>query len=104
MYERQMVYRSFKFFPLQAVAITFEGFIIFIANRFLLQRGIKLNPGNPNKSWVEVTIRAVGYCWVILWFCWTLPGYIDGGSLAGCYVTDRLPIAQFLFDRWSLWA
>ncbi|KAF9780806.1 hypothetical protein BJ322DRAFT_1081825 [Thelephora terrestris] len=101
MYERRMVYRSFKFFPLQAVAITLEDFIIFIAKHLLLKRGIKLNPGNPDESWAEAVVRVVGYCWVTLWFCLTLPGYIDGASLAGNYTMDRLPIAQFLFDRWK---
>jgi hypothetical protein len=104
MYERRMVYRSFKFFPLQAVAITLEDFIIFIAKRLLLKRGIKLNPGNSDESWAEAVVRVVGYCWVTLWFCLTLPGYIDGASLAGNYTADRGPIARFLFDRWKLWA
>jgi hypothetical protein len=102
MYERRMVYRSFKFFPLQAVAITFEDFIIFIAKRLVLPK--RFNPGNHNESWAEAVIRVVGYCWVILWFCLTLPGYIDGASLAGNYTADRGPIARFLFDRWKLWA
>ncbi|KAF9780805.1 membrane bound O-acyl transferase family-domain-containing protein [Thelephora terrestris] len=103
MYERRVVYRSLKFFPLQAVAITLEDFIIFIAKRSLLKRGIKLNPGNSDESWAEAVVRVVGYCWVTLWFCLTLPGYIDGASLAGNYITDRWFIAQFLFDKWKLW-
>ena len=104
MYERKMVYRVFTFFLLQAVAITFEDFVIYVSKTALLRRGIKLNPGNANESWVEAVIRVIGYCWVVLWFCLTLPGYIDGPSAAGLYVADRLTISQFLFDTWEKWA
>lgn len=39
MCEKGMVYRPFRFFPLQAVAITFEDFVIHLAKCFLLARG-----------------------------------------------------------------
>ena len=104
MYERKMVYRSLIFFPLQAVAITMEDFVVYLSKQVLLRTGIKLNPGDPNESWVEAIIRVMGYCWVVLWFCLTLPGYIDGASASGAYIIDRWAISQFLFDTWKRWA
>ena len=103
MYERRAVYRSFIFFPLQAVAITFEDFVIYLAKRLLLRWGKKLNPGNTDESWVEVVVRVIGYCWVTLWFCLTLPIYTDGASLCGFYNVDRRRIAQFLLDTLARW-
>lgn len=104
MYEKRIVYRSFKFFLLQAVAITFEDFVVYLAKRLLLRWGTKLNPGNAEESWAEAVVRVVGYCWVTLWFCWVLPIYIDESSAVGHYTSDRGPIAQFLFDTWGRWA
>jgi len=103
MYERRLVYYSLKFFPLQAIAITFEDFIIYLAKRVLLRWGMKLDPGGTNESWVEVVLRVMGYCWVTLWFCLVLPVYVDGGSAAGVYALDRRPIAQILFSAWKRW-
>ena len=103
-YEKRMVSRSFIFFPIQAIAITFEDFVIFLAKRLLLRRGKKLNPGNADESWAEVVVRIIGYCWVVLWFSLTLPIYIDGASVCGFYTTDRRPVAQFLLDTWNRWA
>ena len=104
MYEKRIVYRSFKFFPLQAIAITFEDFIIFLSKRLLRLFGKQINPGRTDESWVEAVVRVIGYCWVILWFCLTLPIYIDEASVVGFYTIDRWPIAQFLFDTWKRWA
>ena len=101
MYERRMVYRSFKFFLLQAVAITFEDFTIFIAKRPLLRAGIKLNPGSSQQLWAEAAVKILGYCWVLFWFCLTLPIWLDEASLIGCFNQDRGPIAQLLADRWK---
>ena len=102
-YERRIVYRSFKFFILQAVAITLEDFVVYLSKRFLLQRGIKFSPGGADECWTEAVVRVVGYCWVILWFCLTLPVYVDEASAAGFYKTDRGSIAQFLFDARLSW-
>ena len=102
--ETWMASRCFKFFLLQAAAITFEDLIIYLAKPLWLRWGIKLNPGNGSESWAEVVVRVIGYCWVTLWFCLTVPVYIDEISAVGFYDTDRRPIARFLFDKWHRWA
>jgi len=101
MLEKQLVSRSFKFFLLQAVAITFEDFIIYIAKRLLCRGGSKLEPGRVNESWVETAVRVIGYCWVTLWFCWTLPIWLDEPNSIGFGSSDRGIITQFLLDMWK---
>ena len=76
MLEKQMVYHLFNFF-LQAVAITFENFVIYLAKRSLCQNGIKFNLKKAHVSWGEVAARVIGYCWVTLWFCLMFPGWKD---------------------------
>ena len=61
MIEKRMVSRSFKFFLLQAVIITLEDFVIYVAKRLLRQVGVELKPGKPGESWAEGVVRAVGY-------------------------------------------
>ena len=104
MLEKRMVYRSFKFFLLQAAVITFEDFVIYIAKGLLRWGGIELKPGKADESWAEAVVRVFGYCWVTLWFCWTLPMWLDEPNAAGLYSIDRGPITQFLLDRWKQWA
>ena len=104
MIEKRVVYRSFTFFLLQAVIITFEDFIIYVAKRLLRLGGVELKPGQADESWAEAVLRAIGYCWVTLWFCWTLPAWLDGASALGLYSSDRGAITQFLLDRWKQWA
>ena len=96
-----MVYYSFKFFLLQAVAITFEDLVIYIAKRLLRQRGIKLKPGETDGSWGEVAVKVIGYSWVTLWFCLTLPVWLDEPDSIGFGSIDRGPITQFLLDIWK---
>lgn len=97
--EKRMVYRSYKFFLLQAVAITIEDFVIYIAKRSL-RRGENLKPGKVG-PWTEVVTKFVGYCWVILWLTSTLPGWLDELNALGCGSTDRRPITQFVLDKWN---
>ena len=104
MFQKRMVYYSFKFFLLQAVAITFENFVIYIAKRLLLWKGIEFKPGKADESWAEAVVRVIGYCWVILWFCLTMPLWIDESDTVGLSSTDRGPITQFLLDSWEKWA
>ena len=99
-----MVYRSFKFFLHQAVAITFEDLVIYTTKRLLCQGGIELKSRRVDESWAETVARVVGYCWVILWFCSTLPAWIDEPSSIGFATTDRGAITQFLLDMWKRWA
>lgn len=99
--DKRPVYRSLKFFLLQATVITFEGFLIHVTKRSLLQAGIQLKPGRVDESWVETVVKVFGYCWVILWLCLTVPVWMDGASAAGFNSTDRGPISQFLLDTWK---
>ena len=104
MFERRVAYHSLKFFLLQAVAITFEDFVIYLAKCLLHQGGVELKPGKDDESWAEATVRVIGYCWVILWFCLSLPVFVDEPSTLGFNSGDVKPITQFLLDRWKQWA
>ena len=100
-FEKRMVYHPFKFFILQAVAITFEDFIIYVAKRLIRWRGIEFRPGKADESWTEVAVRIFGYCWVTLWFCLTLPVWLDAPNSVGFGSVDRGVIPQFLLDTWK---
>ena len=93
-----MVYRSFKFFLLQAVGITFEDLIVYIAKHLLRRGGVELKLGRVDESWAETVLRVVGYCWVTLWFCLTLPVWVDELNSLGVGSFDRGVITQFLLD------
>ena len=99
--EKRVVYRSFKFFLLQAVAITFEDFVMYTVKRLLCRGGIEFKSERVDKSWVGTVVRVVGYCWVTLWFCSTMPIWVDEASAVGFGRTDRGPITQFLLDAWK---
>ena len=103
-FRKRTVYYSFKFFLLQAVAITFEDFVIYIAKRLLRRKGIEFKLGKADESWAEAAVRVIGYCWVILWFCLTLPVWLDEPNTVGLSSTDRGHITQFLLDTWKQWA
>ena len=99
--EKRMVYRSFNFFLLQAVIITFEDFVIYISKWSLRQGGIELKVGKPGESWAGTVVRVAGYCWVILCFCLTLPVMMDELNALGFSSMDRWPITQFLLNKWE---
>jgi len=101
MVEKRMVCRSFKFFFLQAVIITFEDFVIYIAKRWFCRRGIELKLGAADDSWVGAVFRVIGYCWVTLWATFTFPVFLDGLSAVGWSSADRGPITQFLLNEWK---
>jgi len=101
MLEKRVVSRSFKFFFLQAVAITFEDFVIYTAKRLLRRGGIEFKSEKADESWAGTVVRVIGYCWVTLWFCATLPVWVDESSAIGFGRTDRGPITQFLLDAWT---
>ena len=103
MLEKRVVYRSFKFFLLQAVAITFEDLVIYIANGLLRRRGVELKPGKADGWLVGVAARAIGYCWTTLWFCLTVPVLLDELNVLGFCSTDRKPISRFLLNKWNQW-
>ena len=97
-FEKRIVSRSFRFFLLQAVGITFEDLVIYTTKR-LLRRG-----GKADIPWIAVVVRVIGYCWVTLWLCWTLPVWLDEFNALGFSSADRRPIAQFLLNKWNRWA
>ena len=102
--EKRLVSHSFKWFFLQAVAITFEDFVIFITKHLLRRGEVELKPGKADESWVEAVVRVIGYCWVMLWFCLILPMWTDEPNVAGVGSVDRGRITQFLLDVWKQWA
>ena len=104
MFEKRLVYRSFKFFLLQAVAITVEDFVIYSTKRLLHWRGIELKLGKADESWAEAVLRVIGYCWVTLWFCFTVPMILDELNTFGVSSADRGTMTQFLLDTWKQWA
>ena len=77
MSQKRTVYHSFKFFFLQAVGITLEDLAICVGKQLLHQRGIKPDLGRVSESWAGTAARILGYCWVILWLCLTLPEWRD---------------------------
>ena len=93
-----MVYHPFKFFLLQAVAITFEDFIIYLAKSFLRRVGVELRQGKDGQSWAGVVVRIVGYCWVMFWLCYSLPMFTDDHSALGFNSFDRGPISQLFLN------
>ena len=103
MLEKRLTYRSLKFFLLQAIAITFEDLVIYVAKFLFHRRGIEFKPGRTNESWAEVVVRVIGYCWVTLWFCWTLPIWVDEPNTLGLSSFDRGPITRFLLATWNRW-
>jgi hypothetical protein len=102
MANQEITYCSLKFFPLQAVAITFEGFVIYVARRLLLRAGIK--PEVVNRSWAGIFLRILGHCWVALWFCLSLPVMVDGNYSIQSSDIGEGQIAKFLSKRWKHWA
>ena len=101
--EKRIVSRSIKFFVLQAMAITFEDLVIYITKRLSLFQESKPASGKANGFWVKAVARVIGYCWVVLWLCFSLPIWLDELCVIGLYDTDRGPVAQFVWDAWERW-
>jgi len=100
-FEKRITSRSFKFFLLQAAGITLEDFVIYIAKSFLRRGGIGRKPGKADEPRTGVIVKVVGYCWVTLWLCLTLPVWQDELNALGFSSTDRGPIARLLLNRWN---
>ena len=99
--ERRVVLRSIKYFLLHATAITFEDIVIYIAKRSLLVVGIKLTPEKLDGTRIGAIVRVIGYCWVTLWLCFTVPLWQDGKSFTSVNHVHREPIARFMLDAWK---
>ena len=104
MFEKRIVYYSIKFFLLQAVAITCEDFIIYLTKRLLLQEGPALKTGEIGETWGGTVARIVGYCWVTLWFCLSLPVWIDEANQLWFGDVQESHIARFLMLARKQWA
>ena len=95
--------RAIKFFLLQAVAITFEDLVIYIVKHLPLVGGTKPTSGEDDGFWVKAVARVIGYCWVVLWLCFSLPIWVDGLSVTGLSNTDRGRFAQLVWNAWERW-
>ena len=103
-FQRRVTEGTMKFFLIQAVAITFEDLVIRIAKRLPLFRGTKPTSGKDNGFRVRAVVRVIGYCWVVLWGCFSMPIWLDEVSALGSVYPDRGPIARFLWGTWERWA
>jgi hypothetical protein len=99
----EITYCSLKFFPLQAVAITFECFVIYVARHLLLRAGIAVKPEAADGYWVGIFLKILGYCWVILWFCFAVPILQDGNPSIQFGEVEEGYIARFLSNKWKYW-
>ena len=100
-FERRMVFYTWKFFLLQPVGIALETLVIYIARRLLRQKAIELEPGRLDGPWGGTAVRVAGYCWVIIWYCITLPVWHDEPNAVGFGVRGRGPITRSLLDVWK---
>ena len=96
-------FRPYKFFFFQIIAITLEDLVINLAKTLLRRRGIELKPGKAGESWAEVGVRVIGYCWVLLWLCLTLPAWLDEPNAIGFRTSDKRPITEYLLNKWNQW-
>lgn len=74
-----------QFFMAQPIAITFEMAVIALVKRCLGTKVKAIKKVHADGSverdsyeyvvpvWVEKVGKAVGYMWVLCWFCWTIP-------------------------------
>jgi hypothetical protein len=85
---------SIRFFLLQAVAITFEDFVIWLTK-----------PIHAKLGWLS---RVIGYMWVMSWYVWSAPYWLDEMSARGQHLTNPgavfgSPLARDLRSRWTTW-
>ena len=74
---------TLQFFLLQPAAILIEEIAIRGACYFFSSIPIRIR--NPELVW-----RAAGYLWVVLWFTWCTPPWLDAISAAGGNVRTKL--------------
>lgn len=83
---------TFQFFLLQPAAILIEEIAIRAA------RWIPLSTLVPIQAPEMMMWRVVGYLWVVLWFTWCAPPWLDAISVAGGTTRTRL-IAVKMLER-----
>ncbi|KAK7036140.1 MBOAT-2 domain-containing protein [Favolaschia claudopus] len=82
---------SVTFFMLQACAITFEDFLIFLGKKtFKADSDLR----KVKKSWVG--LRLVGYVWTWWWLALTLPGWLMPQVRGGLMDGQGLPVSLLL--------
>lgn len=86
---QQFVFFSPRFFLLQAVAITVEDLV--------LRSSVSL------RSKMGWTSKAVGFCWVLLWFSWSAPFWFDYMSKNGQYTEDVGVVSGKILELWKSW-
>lgn len=87
---RHLTIFSPRFFLLQAVAITLEDFIQWCTK--------------SARSKIGWTSKAVGYLWVIVWFTWSGPLWVDYMSKNGQSSQDAGAVFGKLLEGWRTWA
>jgi hypothetical protein len=75
--------RTFQFFLLQPVAILMEE--IAIRGAQSVCSSTRVSVGIPKLVW-----RGVGYLWVILWFAWCTPSWLEAIAASGGNVRTKL--------------
>jgi len=79
---------SLQFFLLQAVGISFENFIIWMTGCISSKLHARVN-------------KTIGYVWVIVWFSWTGPMWIDPMSIAGMQNRPEGVVFRRIFEFWN---
>jgi len=79
---------SLRFFLLQAVAISFEDLVIRTVKPLCTETYSRAN-------------RILGYLWVISWFYWAGPLWLDPTSASGTHVCDKGVIFGRVWDLWN---
>ncbi|KAF5328775.1 hypothetical protein D9619_011605 [Psilocybe cf. subviscida] len=83
---------SLQFFLLQAVAITFEDVIMGVMRRLGVTTSSPLT-------------RAVGFCWVFVWFVLSVPYWLEPVFHAGLFNAtspDKSPVQYLLTGQWKV--
>jgi Membrane bound O-acyl transferase family len=88
-----MVFRHFtsfslQFFLLQAIAISFEDFVIWSTK-------------SMSAYWDPRISRTVGYVWVLGWFCFAIPMWLDPLTAANIHTVDRGDITTKVLNLWT---
>lgn len=91
---QRISFGAIRFFLLQAAAISFENFAAFL---FQLKTSKTSRP--------HMSLRLLGYSWVLVWFIWTLPFILDPNIESGMFQVKSeslLNVIEYL-QRRKLW-
>jgi Membrane bound O-acyl transferase family len=79
---------SSQFFLLQAIAISFEDFVLWSTKHWCAR-------------WDRRITRIIGYIWVLGWFCFAIPIWLDPLTAADLHLVERGAITTKLLDIWT---